>query len=86
LSNINRIENGSQFVTAETLQNIVNTLNIEPSKLFEDNKEVQKPKKQRPYKERLYNYSSVQTEEDSQFFFDYLKLYMKHKIQTSKNI
>ena len=83
-SNINRIENGKQFVTVETLQDIVNILDIPPSKLFETGHNNIKQNKRRTYKDKLINYAATQTEEDSKFFFEYLKLYAKHKIKNAK--
>ncbi len=84
LSNITRIEAGAQFVTAETLQKIVDIFNIEPSKLFEVNKEDIKQNKKSTNKEKLIKYIEVQTEEDSKYFLACFKQYIKHIAKISK--
>lgn len=83
-SNISRIESGKQFVKADVLENITEVLGITANKLFEpDDEEPVKPAN--TYKEKLINYISALSEEDSQYIFESSKLYIKYKIKNKKD-
>lgn len=86
MSNISRIELGKQFASAETLQAIINIFQIEPYQLFEEENIQPKKKKRTLYRDKLISYLSVQSEQESKYFFEAFKLYMKYKCKSKTKL
>ncbi len=76
-SNITKIENGEQFVSADVLYKLADILQVCVSDLFRTD-EPQETSRQDSYKEKLQKYISTLSDEEVRYMFENIKLFQKY--------